>query len=113
MARLLPRMWGRPVGVYVIQGDRVAWLPAVDVGRLIAGMQIVAVVALVVYRSVASAQTPTGLTHVGRSSGGQGPLVPRICPFDPTSPRQRRRTLEIETTERSDCMGQMTGCRMT
>jgi uncharacterized spore protein YtfJ len=42
-----------PSGVYVIKGDRVRWLPAVDVNRLFVGMQLVAIVALLVGRSIA------------------------------------------------------------
>jgi uncharacterized spore protein YtfJ len=42
----------KPAGVYVIQGDRTRWQPAVDVNRIILGGQIVAVVALLVLRSV-------------------------------------------------------------
>jgi hypothetical protein len=38
--------------VYVIQGDRTRWQPAVDVNRVILGGQIVAIVALLVLRSV-------------------------------------------------------------
>lgn len=42
----------RPVGAYRIKGDDVAWVPAVDVSRLIFTGQIVAMVALLVIRSV-------------------------------------------------------------
>jgi uncharacterized spore protein YtfJ len=47
--------WGgmaRPVGVYVIDNGQVRWEPAIDVGRVILGAQVVAVVALLVLRSV-------------------------------------------------------------
>jgi hypothetical protein len=40
-----------PVGVFVIKGDSVAWRPAVDVGRVVMGGQIVAVVALLTLRA--------------------------------------------------------------
>ncbi|HEY4024855.1 MAG TPA: spore germination protein GerW family protein [Candidatus Dormibacteraeota bacterium] len=49
--------WGgtaRPVGVYVIGGGRVRWQPAVDVNRIVLGSQIVAVVGLIVLRSILS-----------------------------------------------------------
>ncbi len=42
----------KPAGVYVISGDTVRWQPAVDVNRVILGGQIVAVVMLLVLRSV-------------------------------------------------------------
>lgn len=42
----------RPAGVYVIKGDRVNWQPALDVNRIVMGGQIVAVVALLVLRSI-------------------------------------------------------------
>ncbi|HYW25726.1 MAG TPA: spore germination protein GerW family protein [Terriglobales bacterium] len=50
--------WGgmaRPVGVYVIDNGQVRWEPAVDVGRIVLGAQVVAVVALIVLRSVVRA----------------------------------------------------------
>jgi uncharacterized spore protein YtfJ len=42
----------RPVGVYVIRDGDVSWRPAVDVTRLALGGQLVAIVALLVARSV-------------------------------------------------------------
>jgi len=42
----------KPAGVYVIDGDRVRWQPAVDVNRIILGGQIVAIVVLFVLRGV-------------------------------------------------------------
>jgi uncharacterized spore protein YtfJ len=42
----------KPAGVYVIAGGTVKWQPAVDVNRVILGGQIVAVVLLLVLRSV-------------------------------------------------------------
>jgi uncharacterized spore protein YtfJ len=47
--------WGgvaRPVGVYVIDHGQVRWEPAIDVGRVILGAQVVLVVGLLVLRSV-------------------------------------------------------------
>jgi uncharacterized spore protein YtfJ len=43
---------GRPVGAYVIRGEQVSWEPAVDVTRAILGGQILALVALLVFRSL-------------------------------------------------------------
>jgi uncharacterized spore protein YtfJ len=42
----------KPAGAYVIDGDRVRWQPALDVNRIIVGGQIVAVVLLLVLRSI-------------------------------------------------------------
>ena len=42
----------RPAGVYVLQDDKVRWVPALDVGRVIVGMQIVAIVLLLTVRSI-------------------------------------------------------------
>jgi len=42
----------KPAGVYVVDGTTVTWRPAVDVNRLALGGQIVAVIALLVLRSV-------------------------------------------------------------
>jgi uncharacterized spore protein YtfJ len=40
----------KPAGVYVIHGDQVRWQPSIDLNRIIAGGQLVAVVALLVIR---------------------------------------------------------------
>jgi uncharacterized spore protein YtfJ len=42
----------KPAGAYVIEGNSVRWRPAVDVNRIVLGGQIVAIVALLVLRSV-------------------------------------------------------------
>jgi uncharacterized spore protein YtfJ len=42
----------RPAGVFVIRDDRVDWQPAIDVNALALGGQVVAVVALLVARSI-------------------------------------------------------------
>lgn len=42
----------RPVGAYQISGDKVTWIPAADTTRVILAGQLVAVVALLVLRSV-------------------------------------------------------------
>lgn len=47
----------RPAGMYVIRGEEVRWMPALDLNRILVGMQILAVVALLVGRSVARART--------------------------------------------------------
>lgn len=55
--------WGgsaRPVGVYVIDHGQVRWEPAVDLGRIILGAQVVLVVGLLVVRSVLKARARRG-----------------------------------------------------
>ena len=42
---------GGPAGVYVIKGDKVTWLPAIDVNRLMLGFQIVMVVFFLTVRA--------------------------------------------------------------
>jgi uncharacterized spore protein YtfJ len=42
----------KPLGVFVLKEGRVSWQPAVDVNRVVLGGQIVAVVALLVLRSL-------------------------------------------------------------
>jgi uncharacterized spore protein YtfJ len=42
----------RPIGVYQIEGDRVTWVPAVDLSRIIVMGQFVVIVAMLVLRSV-------------------------------------------------------------
>ena len=49
----------RPAGVYVLSGERLRWQPAVDVTRIVVGAQVVAVVALLTWRSVAKAWLQT------------------------------------------------------
>lgn len=46
----------RPMGVYVISGDRVRWEPALDINRIVLGAQVVAVVALLTARSITRAR---------------------------------------------------------
>ena len=45
-------MTARPVGAYQIRGDEVSWIPAADTTRVIILAQVVAIVALLVIRSV-------------------------------------------------------------
>jgi uncharacterized spore protein YtfJ len=49
----------RPAGVYVMKGDSVRWIPAVDVNRIVFGMQMVAIVLLLVVRSMAKSRAST------------------------------------------------------
>jgi uncharacterized spore protein YtfJ len=47
----------RPVGAFVIRGDEVVWRPTIDVNRVILGGQLVALVALLVARSIAKSRS--------------------------------------------------------
>ena len=50
--------WGlsaRPSGVFVIDGGEVRWQPALDLNRVILGGQIVAIIGLLVARSIIKA----------------------------------------------------------
>lgn len=49
-------MAGRPAGAYVIKGDQVTWLPAVDVNRIMFGFQVVMIVFFLTIRSVMKAR---------------------------------------------------------
>lgn len=42
----------RPIGAYKIQGDEMVWVPAVDVNRVVLLGQVMAIVALLVIRSL-------------------------------------------------------------
>ena len=42
----------KPAGVYIIEGGKVRWQPAVDVNRIVLGGQIVAIFALLVLRAL-------------------------------------------------------------
>jgi uncharacterized spore protein YtfJ len=54
-------MTGGPVGAYVIKGDEVKWLPAVDVNRMLLGFQIALVVFFLVMRSIAKTRAKSRL----------------------------------------------------
>ncbi|HLB44373.1 MAG TPA: spore germination protein GerW family protein [Candidatus Limnocylindrales bacterium] len=43
---------GGPAGAFVIKGDEVSWVPAIDVNRLMLGFQVVMIVFFLVIRSV-------------------------------------------------------------
>jgi uncharacterized spore protein YtfJ len=49
-------MTARPVGAYQIKGDEVSWIPAADTTRVIILSEIVAIVALLVFRSILRAR---------------------------------------------------------
>ena len=46
----------RPAGVYVVKEDSVRWIPALDVNRVVMGMQVVAIVLILAIRSIARAR---------------------------------------------------------
>ena len=45
-------MRARPVGAYQIKGDEVTWLPAADTTKVILLAEVMAIVALLVVRSI-------------------------------------------------------------
>jgi len=47
----------RPVGAFVIRGDEVSFVPALDVNRIIMGGQVVALAALLTVRVIAKARS--------------------------------------------------------
>lgn len=44
-------MTARPIGVYEIRGDKVTWVPAIDLSKIIFTGQVVVITALLVLRS--------------------------------------------------------------
>lgn len=46
----------RPVGAFVVKGDDVSWVPAIDVNRIVLGSQVVAVIALLTVRAIVKAR---------------------------------------------------------
>lgn len=63
--------FARDTGAYVIRGDEVRWLPAVDVNRLLFGFQVALIVFLLVVRSIVRARADTAST-VAREAARQG-----------------------------------------
>jgi uncharacterized spore protein YtfJ len=53
----------KPAGAYVIKGDEVAWRPAVDVNRIIIGAQVIAVLALLLARTVVKSRARIAASH--------------------------------------------------
>ncbi|MGH2382294.1 MAG: sporulation protein [Candidatus Limnocylindria bacterium] len=47
----------KPAGAYVVRDGKVSWEPAMDVNRIVLGGQIVAIVALLVLRSILRKRT--------------------------------------------------------
>jgi uncharacterized spore protein YtfJ len=54
-------MLGGPAGAYVIKGDSVSWVPAIDVNRLLFGFQVVMIVFFLTVRSIARARAKAKL----------------------------------------------------
>jgi uncharacterized spore protein YtfJ len=50
---------GRPAGAYVIRGEEVKWVPAIDINRVLFGMQVVLIVFFLVLRSIAKTRART------------------------------------------------------
>ena len=49
---------GRPTGAFVVKGDEVSWVPAVDVNRIVLGFQVVLVVFFLTVRAIAKSRVP-------------------------------------------------------
>ena len=49
-------MSGSPAGAFVIKGSDVQWMPALDVNRIVFGMQVMLIVLFFMIRSVAKAR---------------------------------------------------------
>ncbi len=45
----------RPAGAFVIKAGKVSWVPAMDYNRIVLGMQVLAIVGVLSWRSVARA----------------------------------------------------------
>lgn len=45
-------MTARPVGAFKVQGDEVSWVPAADTTRVLILAEVMAIVALIVFRSI-------------------------------------------------------------
>jgi uncharacterized spore protein YtfJ len=54
----------KPTGAFVIKGDDVVWRPAVDANRVILGAQIVAVLAILLVRTIVKFRTATALAEM-------------------------------------------------
>jgi len=52
---------GQPTGAFVIKGNEVRWVPAVDVNRLMFGFQIVLIAFFFAMRSIAKSRSATAL----------------------------------------------------
>lgn len=55
---------GGPAGAYVIKGDKVTWLPAVDVNRLMLGFQVVMIVFFLTIRTIAKSRAKAVVAKV-------------------------------------------------
>ena len=49
-------LMARPAGAFLIREGRAVWQPSVDINRIVLGAQVVAVVAILVWRSVVRAR---------------------------------------------------------
>jgi uncharacterized spore protein YtfJ len=64
-------MTGGPVGAFVIKGDDVRWVPAVDVNRLMLGFQVAIVIFFLVMRSISKTRAKSRL-ELAKLYGGTG-----------------------------------------
>lgn len=68
-------MRATPAGVYEIKDGQVRWIPALDVGRVALVGQLVAIVFLLVIRSIARSRTAAGTIAAAQGMGGSRGLL--------------------------------------
>ncbi len=51
-------MNAKPAGAFVINGEKVSWQPAIDATKIVIGMQLVVVAALLLVRAVVKSRAP-------------------------------------------------------
>jgi uncharacterized spore protein YtfJ len=63
----------RPVGAYVIRGDTVSWLPAIDINRIVLGGQLVSIAAILMARSIVRSRARLALAQAKKRASRGGP----------------------------------------
>lgn len=62
----------RPVGAYVIRGDTVSWLPAIDINRIVLGGQLVSIAAILMARSIVRSRARLALAQAKKRASRGG-----------------------------------------
>ena len=106
-------MIGSPAGAYVIKGDKVQWLPAIDVNRLMLGFQVALVVFFLVVRSVASRARSRPDSKSSRGGSGRRPRTgqPAAVARDVPLRAAKRRVTSDQVADR-DRDGDVLGARL-
>ncbi len=63
----------RPVGAYLIRGDTVSWLPAIDINRIVLGGQLVSIAAILMAKSIVRSRARLALAQAKKSASRGGP----------------------------------------